>query len=253
MNVPNASRVDIWIGRIASTRNGCRPAAWQGGEVLERDLGVEAAGEHPLVLVDEFNGDVDVVELEARQLGLVGVALRIEPRLKQVDDLHPALVPRPVLEELLLAGPNSALLHRRLNHLEPGCDLVRIRRRAVPAQQELADVRGYGVLAPELLREILLDEVPLEDFGCELIEVVELVTCSAHADLRAEKEPVRSPRGSRSRAVPSRSSSPTSSKPCLCHPSLSQLAATLDETSAGVPECPRSARSHAGSARLDTR
>ena len=43
------------------------------GDVLEGDLGVEAAGEHPVVLVHELVGDVDVVELEARQLGLVGV------------------------------------------------------------------------------------------------------------------------------------------------------------------------------------
>ena len=47
--------------------------AGQRGDVLERDLGVEAAGEHPVVLVHELVGDVDVVELEARQLGLVGV------------------------------------------------------------------------------------------------------------------------------------------------------------------------------------
>ena len=38
----------------------------EGGDVLQGDLGVEAAGEHPLVLVDQLGGDVDVVELEAR-------------------------------------------------------------------------------------------------------------------------------------------------------------------------------------------
>ena len=70
----SASRVDIWIGRIASTRNGWPPCSLrERGDVLERDLGVEAAGEHPLVLVDQLGGDVDVVELQARQLGLVGV------------------------------------------------------------------------------------------------------------------------------------------------------------------------------------
>ena len=54
--------------------------AGQRGDVLEGDLGVEAAGEHPVVLVHELIGDVDVVELEARQLGLVGVGTCIEPR-----------------------------------------------------------------------------------------------------------------------------------------------------------------------------
>ena len=57
-----------------------------------RDLGVEAAGEHPVVLVHELVGDVDVAELEAGQLGLVGVGLRVEPGTEQVDDLDLALL-----------------------------------------------------------------------------------------------------------------------------------------------------------------
>ena len=116
---------------------------------------------------------MDVVELEARQLGLVGVALRVEPRLEEVDDLHAALVPRAVFEELLLAGANSALLHRCLHHLQPSGDLIGISRRAVPPQQELAHIRRHRVLAAELLSEILLDQVPLEDLSCKLIEIVE--------------------------------------------------------------------------------
>ena len=51
------------------------------GDVLERDLGVEPAGEHPVVLVDELIRDVDVVELEAWKLRLVGVGLGVEPTL----------------------------------------------------------------------------------------------------------------------------------------------------------------------------
>jgi hypothetical protein len=60
---------------------------------------------------------VDVVELQARQLGLVGVCLGVEPGLEQVDDLDPALVAGPVLEKLLLAGPHGAFLHGPLHHL----------------------------------------------------------------------------------------------------------------------------------------
>ena len=174
-NVSSASRVDIWIGRTDSTRNGWPPdSRAERGDVLERDLGVEAAGEHPLVLVDELVGDVDVVELEARQLGLVGVGLRVEPRPEQVDDLDPALLAGARLEELLLAGADGALLHRALDDLEALGDLVGIGRRAVAAEQELADVRRHRVLAAELLGQVLADEVALEDLGGELVELVEL-------------------------------------------------------------------------------
>ena len=126
------------------------------------------------MLVDELGGDVDVVELQARQLGLVGVALRVEPRLEQVDDLDAALVAGAVLEELLLAGANGAFLHRALHHLEPGGDLVGVGGGAVAAEQELADVGRDRVLAAELLGEVLLDEVAVEHLGGERVEFVEL-------------------------------------------------------------------------------
>ena len=35
----------------------------EGRYVLKGDLGVEAPREHPLMLVNEFGGDVDVIEL----------------------------------------------------------------------------------------------------------------------------------------------------------------------------------------------
>ena len=174
-NVSSASRVDIWIGRTDSTRNGCPPdSLGERGDVLERDLGVEAAGEHPVVLVHELVGDVDVVELEARQLGLVGVGLGVEPRSQQVDDLDLALLARARLEQLLLAGAHGALLHRPLDDRKALGDLVGIGRGAVPAEQELADVGRDRVLAAELLGEVLAYEVALEDFGGEPVELVEL-------------------------------------------------------------------------------
>ena len=144
------------------------------GDVLEGDLGVEAAGEHPVVLVDQLVGDVDVAELEAGQLGLVGVGLGVEPGPEQVDDLDPALLAGARLEQLLLAGADGPLLHRALDDRETLGDLVRVGRGAVPAEQELADVGRHRVLAAELLGEVLADEVALEDLGGELVELVEL-------------------------------------------------------------------------------
>ena len=125
------------------------------------------------MLVHELVGDVDVVELEARQLGLVGVGLGVEPRTQQVDDLDLALLPRPRLEQLLLAGADGSLLHRPLDDREALGDLVGIGRGAVPAEQELADVGRDRVLAAELLGEVLADEVALEDVGGEPVELVE--------------------------------------------------------------------------------
>ena len=144
------------------------------GDVLEGDLGVEAAGEHPVVLVDQLVGDVDVAELEARQLGLVGVGLGVEPGPEQVDDLDPALLAGARLEQLLLAGAHRALLHRALDDREALGDLVRVGRGAVPAEQELADVGRHRVLAAELLGQVLADQVALEHLGRELVELVEL-------------------------------------------------------------------------------
>ena len=126
------------------------------------------------MLVDQLVGDVDVVELEARQLGLVGVGLGVEPGPEEVDDLDPALLAGAGLEQLLLAGAHRAVLHRALDDREPLGDLVRVGGGAVPAEQELADVGRHRVLAPELLGQVLADEVALEDLGGEPVELVEL-------------------------------------------------------------------------------
>ena len=142
-------------------------------DVLKRDLGVEAAGQHPLVLVDQLRRDVDICDLQARQLCLVRVALGVEPGLEQVDDLDAALVARAVLEQLGLTGSDGPLLHRALHHLQTSRDLVAVGGRAVAAEQELSDVGRDRVLAAELLREILLDEESVECIGGEGVEIVE--------------------------------------------------------------------------------
>ncbi len=64
------------MGRSDSTGKAGRPLPLPSAAMYSSvDLGVEAAGEHPLVLVDQLIRDVDVVELQARQLGLVRVVL----------------------------------------------------------------------------------------------------------------------------------------------------------------------------------
>ena len=56
----------------------------------------------------------------------------------------------------------------------PSSDLVGVSGGAIPAEQELADVGRHGVLAAELLGQVLADEVALEHFSGELVELVEL-------------------------------------------------------------------------------
>ena len=78
-----------------------------------------------------------------------------------------------MLEQLLFAGTDGAVLHRLLHHLESGGDLVGVGGCAIAAEHELADVCRDRVLPAELLGEVLLDEVAVECLGGELVELVE--------------------------------------------------------------------------------
>ena len=94
-----------------------------------------------------------VVELQAGQLGLVGVGLGVEPGPEEVDDLDPPLLAGAGLEQLLLAGADRPVLHRALDDLQALGDLVRVGGGAVAAEQELADVgrapgTGRGTAGP---------------------------------------------------------------------------------------------------------
>src|SRR5207248_1640392 len=63
--------------------------------------------------------------------------------------------------------------HLALDDAEPLVDLVFVRRGAVAADQELADVRRHRILALEPNGEVLSHEIALESGGCLLIELVE--------------------------------------------------------------------------------
>src|SRR5450631_2540028 len=105
---------------------------------------------------------MDVVELQARKLRLVSVALGVETRSQKVDDLDPSLLSGTVLEQFLLAGPNGTVPHRLLDHLQPGSDLLAVGGRAVPPEHELAHVGRYRILPAKLLGQILLDQIAVE-------------------------------------------------------------------------------------------
>ena len=50
---PSTSRLESWIGRSDSTPNGRPFFSWAMAGRTQGDLGVEAAGEHPLVVMDQ--------------------------------------------------------------------------------------------------------------------------------------------------------------------------------------------------------
>ena len=145
-----------------------------GGVVLELDLGVEAAGEHALVVAHEVVADAHVLELQAGQGGEVAVATGIEARGDEIDELDRAPLAGARLEELLLAGADGAVLELALDDLEALGDLLLVGARAVAPQEELADVRGDRVLALELERQVLAHDAAGEGLGGEAVERVEL-------------------------------------------------------------------------------
>jgi hypothetical protein len=94
--------------------------------VLERDLGVEAVGQHALVVLDEPVGDLHVGEAEAWELGDVAVVLRVELGPDDVDQLHGTVLACPGLEELLVPGADGPPLELLLDDAEPLFDLFRV-------------------------------------------------------------------------------------------------------------------------------
>ena len=74
--------------------------------VRQIDLGVEAAGQHALVLLHELIVDAHISQLQARQRGQIGVGARIQPGRDEVDQLDHALFAGARFEELFLTAAN---------------------------------------------------------------------------------------------------------------------------------------------------
>ena len=153
--------------------------------VAELELGVEAAGEHSLVIVHEGVADPYISEAKARQGREVAVGLRIETRGDDVDHADCPAVARPRLEQLLLAGTDRALGELLLNQSDALVDLRRVGAGAVATEHELDDIGRYRELASEPADQILAHEVSRKRLRSLLIQFVEL-----H---RAHSFPTRNP------------------------------------------------------------
>src|SRR6185437_11572395 len=94
--------------------------------VGELDIGPDAAGEQPLMLVDEFRFDVNEIEAARRQTRPVFAALilLVEGYCAEVDDLHRALLLEAGLDELALVRAHDALADGLLHLLEACLDFV---------------------------------------------------------------------------------------------------------------------------------
>ena len=114
------SRFESWIGRRAAIANGRPFFSWAiDGVVGQVDLGVEPAGQHPLVVADQLVLDPHVLQLQAGQGGEVGVGLGVEPGGDDVDDLDRAGFPGAGLEQFLLAAADGAVPQLRSTICKP--------------------------------------------------------------------------------------------------------------------------------------
>jgi hypothetical protein len=127
--------------------------------VLQRDLGVEAIGEHPFVGLDEGVHHADVVQVQARKLGDVAVVPRVEPGAHDVDQLDGAILAGPRLEHLLVAGADRSALELLLDDGETFLDLPLVDTGAVAAEQELHHVGRHRILAGIAAHQILAHQV----------------------------------------------------------------------------------------------
>jgi hypothetical protein len=76
------------------------------------------------VLAHHLRGDAHILELQARQVGEVGVGLGVEAGADQVDQLDRAVLTGAGLEQLLLAGLDRARGELALHDLQSLVDLV---------------------------------------------------------------------------------------------------------------------------------
>jgi hypothetical protein len=142
--------------------------------ITQVHLGIEAAGKHPLVGVDQGIVDADILEPQARQFRHEAIVLGIQARGDQVDQLHPALLLGAGLEQLLLPGAHRAAGELALHDVQTLLDLRLVGAGAVAPEQKLAHIGRHRILALEPAYQVLADDEAVEGLGGELVECVEL-------------------------------------------------------------------------------
>ena len=144
--------------------------------VGERDLGVEAVRQHPLVVAHQLVVDADIPQVQARQFGDVAVVLRVQPGAENVDDLDRAGFLGAGLEQFFLAGADGPVLELLFDDLQAFGDLLLVDARAVASKQELDHIGRNRILARVFPHEVLSDEVSVENRCGQLVELIEFYT-----------------------------------------------------------------------------
>ncbi len=146
-----------------------------GRIVLHLDLCVETAGQHPFVrVVDKACFNADVVKPETRERGDVAVGGSVQTGGDQVYDLHRPALASHGLEQLLFTGLDRALAKLTLHDPYALLDLLLVGRGAVAPQEELTDVRGYGIPSLEQARKILAHDKPGKGLNRKPVYRIEL-------------------------------------------------------------------------------
>ena len=83
----STSDFDIWIGRKRVDLERAPAFLLRDDAVVgQRDFGIEAVGQHPLVVAHQLIVDADIAQVQAGQLGDVAIVLGVEPRADDIDD-----------------------------------------------------------------------------------------------------------------------------------------------------------------------
>ncbi len=98
------------------------------------DFRVEAARQHPLVVVNDTVFDAHVFQLQTRQSRQEGIALRVQPGRDNVDDLHHASFAGTGLEQFLLPAADRPVPKLPLNNLQSFLDFFLVDAGTVTAQ-----------------------------------------------------------------------------------------------------------------------
>ena len=142
--------------------------------VVQVQFGIEAAGQHPLVGVDQGIVDADLLQPQAWQFRHEAIVLRVQLGGHQVDQLDPALLLGARLEQFLLTGAHRAAGELALHDLQTLLNLRLIGAGAVAPEQELAHIGRHRILALEPAHQVLADEEAVEGLGGKFVECVEL-------------------------------------------------------------------------------
>src|SRR5262249_17469527 len=141
--------------------------------VAKADLRPDAAHQQPIVAAELALVDVDVVDVQVRQMRPVLVVCLDERRADLVDNL----VGRVLLDEALDALPfvwlHLLLGDRVPDELKPLADDLVVCRGAVLPEEELDHERRHAERAAHAAQEILANHKTRKEIYCESIELVE--------------------------------------------------------------------------------